>query len=403
VVVAYGIDIALGTPPQTVPVLLDIELSTFWVQDSACTAENICDHPYRGQTYNASASTSFKPTPDRLHVSYAGVIFSGPLSYDTLTIANLTIFEQPFLDGTDATFPGWFHLYQGFNGAVGFAPARLAKLPYVLSVWQCLIDENLLDQHVFAITPPMGKRHGKFESQTKGELVLGAYPDRFDADNSIRLPFQDSSNVEYPWAWATTLESLKFGDGIYEEFINGTAVYSTTDPSWSLPEQVAWSIIEMFGQRLGNRSEGWFPCESLELLPNLDLGIGGRNVEITPEQYTYRAERENEDGETETLCLMMLGSTGGLNDTIGLGIPFLKNYVAVFDIDKETVLCEYGLLVCIVAIFSVLTFTSGSSGYRLMFTRLHDIRMLYTPTWVKRLPTVIAESEIIRQTCLLFA
>jgi hypothetical protein len=270
-------------------------------------------------------------------VGYAGVTFMGPLGYDTLVIAGIEIPRQPFLDATDARFPGYFHLYQdGFNGAVTLSPPYANPQRHTPSVWQTLVDRKILDRNVFSITPPTGKREG-FQPRTNGELILGAYPEDFNANESIRLPIKEEPGQSY--AWATSIESISFGDDIHEKFSNGTAAFSTTDWTWSFPEHLVQAIAEVIIPILDERRGGWFPCESRKALPNLNLGIGGQNLEVNPEQYTYEVEMEDEDGELKDMCIMMLSRRE--NGTVGLGVPFLQNFVAVFDIDDGAVLRKY--------------------------------------------------------------
>ena len=236
--------------------------------------------------------------------------------------------RQPFCDATETKFPGWFHLYYGFNGVAGFAPSHAKRHPNARSIWQVIVGEQLLNQNIFAFTLPIGRA---------GELTLGAYPDDFNIDSSIQLPIK--RHTQWNFAWATSLESFTFGDDIYEDYSNGTAAFSTTDHEWRLPDHISEAIFEVLKPLWTD--DGWFPCEMLDKLPSLTLGIGGRNVELKPEQYTLRREIDGDSG-TELLCAMSICRPGDGygNGTLGLGIPFFKSFVAAFDTDEEVIACK---------------------------------------------------------------
>ena len=118
--IAYGLNVSIGTPLQSFRMLLDITWDTLFIESSDC-ASNLCKS-YNHTGFNSSASTSYSKSDDALILDYGEVIFDGYLARDTLSFADLQVDRQPFLDAKDIWPKTFFHWYFDYDGVLGFAP-----------------------------------------------------------------------------------------------------------------------------------------------------------------------------------------------------------------------------------------------------------------------------------------
>ena len=325
---AYGLEVHIGTPPQPIRVLLDIEMDTFHVQSVRCHT-SICEDNNQ-TTFNSSASNTFNSLDNFTRLSYAAARVEGYLSEDTLNIGGLQIASQRFVDATYIGPLGFLHFYSGFNGALGFAPGHVNRRPYAPSPWETIVANHLLNQNIFSIVLPKGRRDiDSYKPRTNGEFLIGDVPEGWSEESAITLPLKWSS-----YAYATSLESLQFGTS-YESFAGkeGTAYFFTTWPFITLPlrwiEMIAKQVPRVEPRRI------FVPCHNRTELPDFTFGIGGKNITLTPLQYTFE-----EIFNGTVVCSMSLLREDD-EDTIGLGWPFLENFGVVFDVDHNEVKLNY--------------------------------------------------------------
>ncbi|KAF2189340.1 acid protease [Zopfia rhizophila CBS 207.26] len=323
--IAYGLNISIGTPPQSIKVLFDISWPTFFLQSAFCQSNPCTVSPHTG--FNSSESSTYIPSTDYLYVVYDGVAFEGNVSLDTLNVAGLGILSQVFLNAVDAHEVGWLDWYFDYDGVLGFAPNHVG-FP---SPWENIVNAGLLDRNLFSISPPTGNRN--FENpRVNGELVLGGLPQDFFEEQSMRLPLVFSP---YWWAqWATTLQTLTFGNSSQEFSESAVAYFSTSVPSILLPGNWGKIILDVIGPTNHTSFFDSFPCEKREYLPDLTFGIGGRDVSLNAFQYAF--ELTSSDKELHECVVAFERNNEG--NAVGLGWSFLENFQAVFDWDERAVL-----------------------------------------------------------------
>lgn len=267
---------------------------------------------------------------------YQSVFLNGTTSLDVLNIADISIPQQIFSRVDEVEWWGrgvpW---YFGYDGVVGFGRKERNPNPVVKSVWENLVVTNSLDQNMFSLSPPTGKRDFE-EPRTNGELVLGGFPEGFEEDKAIELELMGGRNWVY--SWGSTFESVTFGDKEYTVpgGIKGLAGFSTSLDFIALPGNLSHTIIDVIGPTTPTGFFEAFPCEKRARLPDLVLGIGGKKVSLTGFQYSFELERKSVEMRE---CVVAFW--GEDEFTVGLGWPFLDNFRTVFDEGRKRVLCKY--------------------------------------------------------------
>jgi hypothetical protein len=251
------------------------------------------------------------------------------MAQDTLNIAGLAIPQQHFLNAIIAQPRTFFHWYFDYNGVLGLAPTFAGDNFHVLSPWQMMVREGLLDRNMFSLSPPTGNRDID-HPRTNGELVLGGYPSHFNLEESVTLPLISTSKAH---PWATTFQSLRYGDDLSEVFDSGTAYFSTSLPYIILPGTWAKSVLDVIGTTGHDGFFESFPCESRESLPNLTIGIGDQSFVLSAFQYSFELGSSSHDTHD---CVVAFER--GKEQRLGLGWPFMENFHVVFDQGAEAVM-----------------------------------------------------------------
>ncbi|KAJ1454938.1 aspartic peptidase domain-containing protein, partial [Pelagophyceae sp. CCMP2097] len=154
----YG-SIGLGTPTQTLQVILDTGSSDFWVASTDC--DESCDGL---DLFDGAKSSTYVADTKSFYVGYLdGDSVSGHRSYETVHWAGLAIQRQGFAEVGSV---GDFYICEGEDGLLGMAAKSLSRLG-VTPPFMSLVEEGALDANIFAF------RIGGVGDPDGGELTLG--------------------------------------------------------------------------------------------------------------------------------------------------------------------------------------------------------------------------------------
>ncbi|KIM21632.1 hypothetical protein M408DRAFT_333341 [Serendipita vermifera MAFF 305830] len=122
----YYASVKIGTPPQTVDLLIDTGSTDLYVQSSTCRTCNLSlVQPYfddSQSSFDASRSTSFTQLATQVQLSYAdGSVVSGGVARDKITLGSFTVPNQTFILATSA------QLSLGVAGIIGLGFPALAR------------------------------------------------------------------------------------------------------------------------------------------------------------------------------------------------------------------------------------------------------------------------------------
>lgn len=207
-----------------------------------------------------------------------------------------------------------------------------------------MVDQKLLDRNVFSLRLAR-------KDEEHGTLTFGSVDDRLYTGKLTSFPATNVTNgdneaiaVYSSSGWQVSLQAISLGSNsssgsLHASLPNFTAILSTNFPHIGLPAKLAWQ----FTQHCGATQYLWpFDCEARTSLPNLTLTLGadGRDLVLTPWDYMFEVEHENEG----TKCILSFIEIPEMLDNLGyvmLGTAFLTSFYSVFDYDNQTVSCKF--------------------------------------------------------------
>ncbi|KAF2276401.1 acid protease [Westerdykella ornata] len=344
--VAYGVNITVGTPQQTVKVLLDNNFPFLFIQSADCDSSLCSSYGHSG--FNSSGSSSYQDGGSGLQkFHYANVDFEGIKAKDLVGVAGLELDEQVFENVVTAKPRTFFHWYFDYNGVLGLG--RLPSEYGLHSPWQSIMDRRLLTNNVISFVFPQGVRDMD-SPRNNGEVSIGGYPPNFTISDYIRLPLltREASRPGSGFSWATSLQTLTYqnqSSTLYHETFgrSAAAYFSTALPYIQLPRRWVRLIMSSVGPTEHNGFFESFPCEKRNTLPSLVFGLGNKNITLSATEYTF--ELKSTKRKTHNCVIALDSSDSGFSDDaenaiIGLGWPFLENFEVIFNEDELAVLLK---------------------------------------------------------------
>lgn len=192
-----------------------------------------------------------------------------------------------------------------------------------------IVRSDTLDHNIFSIKLPNGP-HEFLGSRTNGELVIGGVDPKYSDHEFVTLPVTPTT----PDSWSVKVDSVSWGDGksLQQDFSNCVATFSTSTPFILLPGIWTDGLHQFIGAREHDGFFKGFPCSNREFLPDLTFVLAGKEISLTPYEYSF--ESVGYDGDPIS-CLV--GFDQSSEDVIELGWPFLEYFISVFDQDLKEI------------------------------------------------------------------
>lgn len=157
----YG-EISIGTPPQKFTVIFDTGSSNLWVPSSKCYMSIAC---YFHSKYKSSDSATYKKNGTSAAIQYGSGSISGFFSYDDVTVGDLVVKNQEFIEATRE--PGATFVMAKFDGLLGLGFQEIS-VGYAVPLWYNMVEQGLIREPVFSFW-----LNRKTEEEAGGELVFG--------------------------------------------------------------------------------------------------------------------------------------------------------------------------------------------------------------------------------------
>ncbi|KAK9074152.1 hypothetical protein SSX86_006749 [Deinandra increscens subsp. villosa] len=157
----YG-EIGIGTPPQKFTVIFDTGSANLWVPSSKCYLSLAC---FFHSKYKASRSSTYKKNGTSAAIQYGTGAISGVFSQDSVTLGDLVVKEQDFIEATRE--PGITFLAAKFDGILGLGFQEIS-VKGAVPVWYNMVNQGLVQEPVFSF---WFNRH--VDEEEGGELVFG--------------------------------------------------------------------------------------------------------------------------------------------------------------------------------------------------------------------------------------
>jgi saccharopepsin len=140
----YFTEISLGNPPQTFKVVLDTTSSNFWVPSVQCN-DFAC---FLHTQYNSGSSSTYKANGTKISIEYGSDSMEGFVSNEQLTIGDLVINNQDFVEVTKE--PGLIFAFGQFDGILGLGYDTMS-VNHITPPFYNMVNEGLLDAPVFSL------------------------------------------------------------------------------------------------------------------------------------------------------------------------------------------------------------------------------------------------------------
>ncbi|KAF9027617.1 acid protease [Hymenopellis radicata] len=323
---SYFASVNIGTPGQTLNVILDTGSSDLWVADSSCvtcTTSTPVFNPSDSSTSQTATGATSETT-----IRYGSGAVAGTLSADTVSMGGFTVSEQVFLAVDQTTQNLLSGSVSGIMGLAFEALASTRSKPF----WQALVDNNQLDQ------PEMSFWLDRFrgdntasDEEPGGTFTLGGTNSSlFTGDiEFLNMP------VNTPSFWLLSLSSLTV-QGNSVQLTTGTTALSAIDTGTTLiggpsaDVKNFWSQIAGSRQAIGQPGLYSFPCATQI---EVTMSFGGKSWPINTQDMSLGPERSGSN-----MCLGgIFDLSAGSNIPANSGAPgwvvgatFLKNVYSVF-------------------------------------------------------------------------
>jgi phytepsin len=386
----YG-PITIGTPPQPFQVLFDTGSSNIWVPSSECPIDQIgCDFHNK---YDHKKSSSYVKNGRPFSIQYGSGATSGFLSQDTVTVGGAEVQKQVFAEVTAE--PGLTFVAAKFDGLVGMA-FKSISVDKVTPLFDNMVAQGLVKEQVFSFymratqvgelllggidsskyTGPITwapLTHETYWAFNLDSLSIGPVP---ICQNCKVIADTGTSLIAGPSAVVARINQQigavgvvafgcqqivdEFGPTILDYLAQGVTPKQICTTIGACPgssgcstcqDVVGW--VQYFLKRNATREailkdldelcnylpspmgESLIDCALIPTLPTLHLTIGGRALDMTPDQYIVSI---TQDGQTQCLSgFIGIDLPPQLNVDWILGDPIIRAFYTIFDYGNKRV------------------------------------------------------------------
>ena len=350
----YTTAVSLGTPPQSIPAIIDTAWGDLFAPSINCAGSHRCADKIK---FNSSASSSFHKVDgaEELTTVYGPVFAYGKEAAETLTIGSLSVPKQHFHDLTyyEEVFPD--DDLAGWDSVLGLAWERPTwmddpRLPNTLqSPFKTIVESEVLDRNVFSLKLPRNL-------SDDGGIVFGGWDEELiDKDELVYHPLYPEDTT----LWQVKVTGVSFtsgqGHSNLQETVAATsdksysALLLTTYPILALPAALGDDLLSQLPlEKSSCGMEMVIPCSKVSDLPDLVINFEeGGDFVLKGRDYVAEMTLSWCD-EPVVECLPLIDSLPeslpGVEDPssfILLGSEILKTVYSVFDWDEKRVGCEY--------------------------------------------------------------
>lgn len=156
-------------------------------------------------------------------------------------------------------------------------------------------------------------------------------------NGAIRIPLANQTKPGLAHTWHVQLGSVSLA-GHKKLDLPLKSVYGRLDfePSIGLPPKIATQIYSALGAKPNSRLRGAsIDCNARESLPDLVLGIGGNEIVLSKDDYSFEGAVYG-----HPFCVVAIESTESEGVAM-LGTTLMEKFHVVIDIDEHELGCEY--------------------------------------------------------------
>lgn len=307
----YG-EISIGTPPQKFNVIFDTGSSDLWVVSSKCESEICSSHKkfdhYQSNSYNSEKEDGEEDEEDdveTIQVDYGTGSMQGNLGKDTVRLADDKIIIKNQVLADAYTLSRDF-IGSPFHGIFGLGLSGLSSSQHD-PPFQSMIEQNLVDQPVFAI----------YSQHNAGEIDFGGIDhSRFEGE----IEYVENIDTSY---WMVSVDKFEFQEHTFE---NRKAIVDSGSTLIIMNTEDAKLYHEAIPNAKSNGDGTWsFPCKSVNGLEPLLIHLGDTTLTVPSDKLFLTPI-----SSTSTQCLSGVSSQEMEHEnTWILGDVFMRNFYTV--------------------------------------------------------------------------
>jgi len=311
----YG-EIEIGTPGQKFNVIFDTGSSNLWVPSKKCGFFNIACRTHN--KYDSTKSSSYVADGSAFSIAYGTGAMKGFVSGDKVCVAGTCVSEQKFAEATKE--PGLAFIAAKFDGilGMGFSTISVNHLP---TVFDNMVDQKAVDEPVFSFWLNRDPK-----SSNGGQLVLGGVDESLYTGDIHYLPITREGYWQVKMDGVTVGgdDSLACPGGCEAVLDTGTSlIVGPKAQVDAINKAIGATIIPITGQAM-------LDCNKLAELPVISFKFGGKDYELTGEEYALVIEQA---GAKE--CLSGFAGMNTPNGLMILGDVFLGKYYSIYDVGNS--------------------------------------------------------------------
>ncbi|URD92780.1 aspartic proteinase [Musa troglodytarum] len=190
----YFGEIGIGSPPQNFTVVFDTGSSNLWVPSSKCYFSVAC---YFHPKYKSSQSSTYQKNGMSANIHYGTGSISGFCSQDYVTIGDIVIKDQVFVEATRE--PSRTFLAAKFDGILGLGFEEISA-GNVTPIWYNIVNQSLVKEPIFSFWFNRNANEG-----AGGEIVFGGADSQHYKGEHIYVP------VTRKGYWQFNMEDVLIG------------------------------------------------------------------------------------------------------------------------------------------------------------------------------------------------
>ncbi|CAH7685226.1 aspartic peptidase domain-containing protein [Phakopsora pachyrhizi] len=324
----YFTSISIGTPPQTLNVILDTGSSDLWVASTNCTVSQGCSN-HLGPKFDPIRSNT-NPANNQFSIKYGSGSATGKMFSDNITFAGYNVSSQSFavIDTVTSDL-----LSKDVSGLLGLGFQPLASSG-VVPIWQSIISNSSMYNtsfpgFSFALTRYINITSAS-ELEPGGLFTLGTINASFIAPGeSINYVAVPNGLQSY---WLIPMDGLEVNGvsvDISHQNTNNVAIDTGTTLIGGPADEVKEFYKNVPGSTPATGSyQGYYsyPCNASV---NVVLKFGGRNYSMTAEDFNLGPFGSNGRCLGSVFQLELSGASKSIISWV-IGDSFLKNVLSVY-------------------------------------------------------------------------
>ena len=173
----------------------------------------------------------------------------------------------------------------------------------------------------------------------QGSLFLGGIPPEADKWG-VRLPLDPSKGGQLADTWHIGIDTISLvGNTSLEIALSDHYAGFELGLGFAFPRNVTMAIWDALdAEPEEGNAFGIFNCTKWDSLPDLVLNFSGYEVTMAREDYAFHGSTYPGGG---SFCAVNISPEWFSNNTITLGVTFMRKFHMVFDMEEKELSCKF--------------------------------------------------------------